>query len=93
VALNKVDLPDGKAMADMVEPILRERGYEVYQISAAARIGLDPLLYAMGRLVNEYRAKQSLEEKARIVLRPTPVDGYIKQTLEMLRRSVIWQIV
>lgn len=74
VALNKVDLPDGKAMADMVEPILRERGYEVYQISAAARIGLDPLLYAMGRLVNEYRAKQSLEEKARIVLRPTPVD-------------------
>ncbi len=74
VVLNKVDLPDGKAMADMVEPILRERGYEVYQISAAARIGLEPMLYAMARLVNEYRAKQSQEEKARIVLRPTPVD-------------------
>lgn len=74
VALNKVDLPDGKAMADMVEPTLRERGYEVYQISAAARLGLEPLLYAMARLVNEYRAKQTQEEKARIVLRPTPID-------------------
>ncbi len=74
VALNKVDLPDGKAMADMVEPTLRERGYEVYQISAAARLGLEPLLYAMAKLVNEYRAKQTHEEKARIVLRPTPID-------------------
>jgi GTP-binding protein len=74
VALNKVDLPDGKAMADMVEPTLRERGYEVYQISAAARLGLEPLLYAMAKLVNEYRAKQTQKEKARIVLRPTPID-------------------
>ena len=74
VALNKVDLPDGKAMADMVEPLLRQRGYEVFQISAAARIGLEPLLYAMAKLVTQYRAQQSLEEKARIVLRPTPVD-------------------
>jgi GTP-binding protein len=74
VALNKVDLPDGKAMADMVEPILRERGYEVYQISAAARIGLEPLLYAMSKLVQEYRTSQTQEEKARIVLRPTPID-------------------
>ena len=74
VALNKVDLPDGKAMADMVEPILHERGYEVYQISAAARIGLEPLLYAMSKLVQEYRTRQTQEEKARIVLRPTPID-------------------
>ena len=74
VALNKVDLPDGKAMAEMVEPTLRQRGYEVFQISAAARIGLEPLLYAMAKLVTQYRAQQSLEETARIVLRPTPVD-------------------
>ncbi|MBM3722284.1 MAG: GTPase ObgE [Actinobacteria bacterium] len=74
IALNKVDLPDGKAIADMVEPQFRERGYEVYQISAAARIGLQELLYAMARTVKEYRTNQSLEEKTRIVLRPTPVD-------------------
>ena len=29
VALNKVDLPDGRAMADMVEATLRERGTEI----------------------------------------------------------------
>jgi len=57
-----------------VEPALRERGYEVYQISAAARIGLEPLLYAMSILVQEYRTRQTQEEKARIVLRPTPID-------------------
>ncbi|NCW34989.1 MAG: GTPase Obg [Actinobacteria bacterium] len=74
IALNKVDLPDGKAMADMVEQTFRERGYEVFQISAAARIGLQELLYAMARLVSTYRANQVLEEKTRIVLRPTPVD-------------------
>jgi GTP-binding protein len=74
IALNKVDLPDGKAMADMVESNFKERGYEVFQISAAARIGLQELLFAMSRLVATFRANQVLEEKTRIVLRPTPVD-------------------
>jgi GTP-binding protein len=74
IALNKVDLPDGKAIADMVEAQFRERGYEVYQISAAARIGLNELCYAMARIVGEYRERATLTEKTRIVLRPTPVD-------------------
>jgi GTP-binding protein len=74
IALNKIDLPDGKAMADMVLEHFRKLGYEVYQISAAAHIGLQELCYAMARVVGEYRIKQSQEEKARIVLRPTPVD-------------------
>ncbi len=74
IALNKVDLPDGKAIADMVEAHFRNAGYEVYQISAASRIGLTELLYAMARIVGEYRSKQVAEEKTRIVLRPLPVD-------------------
>ncbi len=74
IALNKVDLPDGKAIADMVEAQFRERGFEVYKISAAARLGLQELLYAMARIVKDYRATQISDEKTRIVLRPTPVD-------------------
>ncbi len=74
IALNKVDLPDGAAIAEMVAPVFQERGYEVYKVSAAARIGLQELLYAMARTVTEYRSRQSLDEKTRIVLRPTPVD-------------------
>ena len=74
IALNKIDLPDGKAIAEMVEPEFRKRGFQVFKISAAARIGLSELLFAMAKTVNEYRASQSKEEKVRIVLRPTPID-------------------
>ena len=74
IALNKVDLPDGQAIAEMVEPQFKERGFEVYKISAAARLGLQELLYAMARTVKDYRSSQILDEKTRIVLRPTPVD-------------------
>ena len=73
IALNKVDLPDGKAMADMVEPIFRERGYEVYQISAASHIGLQELNYAMARIIEEARKAEAAQEKIRIVLRPAHV--------------------
>ena len=73
IALNKVDLPDGKAMADMVQPILEARGYQVYQISAASHIGLTELNYAMARIIQEARKAEALVEKARIVLRPVAV--------------------
>ncbi|CAB4585427.1 unannotated protein [freshwater metagenome] len=74
VALNKIDLPDGSAMADMVEDSLREKGYDVYKVSAASREGLQELTYAMGRLVHKARAEAATEERTRIILRPTPVD-------------------
>ena len=50
IALNKIDLPDGKAMADMVQPVLEAKGFQVFQISAAARIGLTELNYAMAKI-------------------------------------------
>ena len=74
VALNKIDLPDGKAMADMVAQTLRDKGYEVYAVSAASREGLQELLYAMARLVQKARAALVTDERTRIILRPTAVD-------------------
>ena len=74
VALNKIDLPDGKAMADMVTPELIKRGYQVFPVSAAARIGLQELLYGMAKIIQEARSMKVDDEKTRIVLRPTPVD-------------------
>ena len=74
IALNKIDLPDGQAMADMVAQSLRDKGYEVYPISAASRAGLTELLYAMARLVQKARAEAATEERTRIILRPTAVD-------------------
>jgi GTP-binding protein len=74
IALNKIDLPDGQAMADMVAQTLRDKGYEVYPVSAASRAGLTELLYAMARLVQKARAEAATEERTRIILRPTAVD-------------------
>ena len=74
VALNKIDLPDGKAMADMVAQTLRDKGYDVYLVSAASREGLTELTYAMARLIQKARLEAKSEERTRIILRPTPVD-------------------
>ncbi len=74
VALNKIDLPDGKTMADMVQPLLEARGYQVYQISAAARLGLNELNYAMARIIQEERRNKAEEVRTRIVLRPIAVN-------------------
>jgi GTP-binding protein len=81
VALNKIDLPDGKAMADIVAQTLRDKGYDVYPVSAASREGLQELLYAMARLVQKARAEAATDERTRIILRPVAVDdsGFIVQ--------------
>lgn len=60
VALNKVDVPDGQAMADMVRADLEDRGYEVFEVSAVSGAGLDPLRYRLGELVHEQRQDQGL---------------------------------
>ena len=74
IALNKVDLPDGKAMADMVQPTLEARGFEVFQISAASHIGLTELNYAMAKIIQIQRKAEAAQEKVRIVLRPAAVN-------------------
>ena len=74
IALNKVDVPDGRAMADMVRGELEARGYRVFDISAATHEGLRPLVFAMGQLVVQARANQVSDEATRVVIRPTPVD-------------------
>ena len=39
VVLNKIDVPDGKDLAEMVRPDLEARGYRVFEVSAVAHIG------------------------------------------------------
>lgn len=57
IALNKIDVPDGRDMAEFVRPALEERGYRVFEVSAASHEGLKALTFAMAGLVNEARAK------------------------------------
>jgi GTP-binding protein len=70
VALNKIDVPDARDLAELVRPQLEERGLKVFEISAATHEGLRELTYAMGELVSSARTVTTDVQPTRIVLRP-----------------------
>ncbi|MFD9797053.1 GTPase ObgE [Streptomyces sp. NPDC059070] len=74
VVLNKIDIPDGQDLADMIRGDLEERGYRVFEVSAVARTGLKELSFALAGIVAEARAAKPVEEATRIVIRPKAVD-------------------
>ncbi|MBN9376694.1 MAG: Obg family GTPase CgtA, partial [Cellulomonas sp.] len=74
VVLNKVDVPDGRDLAELVRPQLLERGLPVFEVSAATHEGLRPLTFALAELVEQARAAAPTAEATRIVLRPRAVD-------------------
>lgn len=74
VALNKIDVPDGRVVADMVMPLLAERGLRAIPVSAMSHEGLRDLAFAMADLVRAHRAAAEPVESTRIVLTPAPVD-------------------
>ncbi len=75
VALNKVDVPDGRDISDITIDELRERGLKVFPISAASGEGLRQLTFAMAEIVAAARAEKVVAEAQRIVLRPPSADG------------------
>ncbi|WP_137989330.1 GTPase ObgE [Streptomyces vilmorinianum] len=74
VVLNKIDIPDGQDLADMIRPDLEARGYQVFEASAVARTGLKELSFALAGIVSKARAAKPKEESTRIVIRPKAVD-------------------
>ena len=75
IALNKIDVPDGHDLADMVRPEFEAMGYRVFEISAVSHEGLRALSFALAEIVEQHRAETAAEPVApRIVIRPTAVD-------------------
>ncbi|RNL87351.1 GTPase ObgE [Halostreptopolyspora alba] len=68
--LNKVDVPDGRDLADLVEATLEERGIRTIRVSAATHEGLRELSFAMAEQVETARAARPTPEPTRVVLRP-----------------------
>lgn len=73
VVLNKVDVPDGRDLAEISTPALRELGWPVFEISAVTHEGLRELSFALARLVTEQRENRPAPEEARVVIRPRAV--------------------
>lgn len=74
VVLNKIDIPDGQDLAEMIRPDLEACGYRVFEVSAVARTGLKELSFALAGVIAEARAAKPVEEATRIVIRPKAVD-------------------
>jgi GTPase len=77
IALNKIDVPEARELADLVRPDLQARGFEVVEISTVSHEGLKELSFMMARMVSEARAREAAiaDERPRVVMRPAPVDG------------------
>ncbi|GLH99011.1 GTPase ObgE [Phytohabitans aurantiacus] len=74
VVLNKMDVPDGRDLADIVRPDIEARGLAVFEVSTATREGLRELTYALAARVEEARVLAPPPEATRIVIRPPAVD-------------------
>ena len=74
VVLNKIDVPDGREMAELVRPIFEAQGYPVFPVSAVTHEGLRPLTFALAATVEAVRAAAPAPEPERIVLTPKAKD-------------------
>jgi GTPase len=71
VALNKIDVPEAKDLAELVRPDLEARGFRVFEISTVSHQGLRQLTYALGDLVAEHRVAEAAKPVVeKIVIRP-----------------------
>jgi len=74
VALNKVDVPDGRDISDMVIDELKERGLRVFPVSAASGEGTRELTFAMAEIVLAARRAKAVRVAERIIIRPPSID-------------------
>ena len=94
VALNKIDIPDALELAEFVKAEFEARGYPVYLISSATKLGLRELNYALGQLVTEERKSQIAAVAKRIsLLPPKKDDSKYEIRTESQGDEVIYRIV
>jgi GTP-binding protein len=75
VALNKVDVPEARDLAEFVRPDFEARGLPVLLVSAATHEGLRELTFALASVVARSRAARPQAAPTRIVLHPPGVGG------------------
>jgi GTPase len=90
VAMNKIDIPDARQVAEMASGDLHDRGLQAFPISTRSGEGLRELIFAMAQLVKARRDSALPPPPKRIVIRPKPVDGHAEFTIE--REGELWRV-
>jgi GTPase len=75
VALNKIDIPEGRALAERAGAALAARGLTYCLVSAATHEGVRELSYALGSTVAAARAAAPVPVPSREVIRPPAAGG------------------
>ena len=75
VALNKIDVPAAREVAERARPVLEARGLPVCEISAATHEGVRELAFLLGDVVAQARAATPPPEPTRVVIRPPAAGG------------------
>jgi GTP-binding protein len=75
VVLNKIDIPEGRDLAEIVTPDLEARGLDTRDVSAASGEGLRDLTFALAAIIAEARKAAPEPQPTRLVIRPEPVAG------------------
>ena len=86
VALNKIDVPDARELAELARLEIEKRGWPVFEVSAASGEGVRALTYAMASLVRQ--AREAPAPRPVLQLAPTVVEGGFTIT----REGDVWRV-
>lgn len=81
IILNKIDIPDGRDLAEIVRPELESFGWPIFEVSAVSHEGLKELSYGLGALVEDHRAALPDIAQTRQIIRPKAVGERDKITV------------
>jgi len=90
IALNKIDIPEAKELAEFVRKDFEDLGYRVFLISTASREGLTQLSFALAALANTNRPK--IEATKRFSLIEDREDSKFLVQEEMLEGETVFRV-
>lgn len=85
IVLNKIDVPDGRELAEFMQEELAEFGWPIHMVSAVSHEGLKELSFTLARMVDEHRASLPAVEPARQIIRPKAVGS--RQEIRVIRHE------
>ncbi len=93
IVLNKVDVPDGRELSELMRPELASFGWPVLEVSAVTHEGLRELSFELAGLVRRQRERIPAAAP-RPVLRPQAVGGRAAITVEARSHAgeVVYQV-